>query len=226
MDGTGALFTAFANDLPEDIEATIVRYPSDKTLSYSELQQLVQSVSPLAEPYVLLAESFSTPLAIARAASSGPNLKGLILCAGFANNPVRPGLRWIVPLSPCFFALPLSKFVVRRFLVGNDASPSLLAAVRSAIASVQPRVLSNRLRSVASCDMRAELQRIAVPILCIQAGEDRLIGPSSLNEIRRLRPDAEIAVIAAAHLILQREPLQAAEIVANFIYRCSENSKP
>jgi pimeloyl-ACP methyl ester carboxylesterase len=65
--------------------------------------------------------------------------------------------------------------------------------------------------------MRAELQRIAIPILCIQTGKDRLVGPASLDEIRRLKPDVTFTVIAAPHLVLQREPLQAAEIVAKFV---------
>jgi pimeloyl-ACP methyl ester carboxylesterase len=217
LDGTGELFTGFTKCLPNDLETVVIRYPSDKTLSYSELQQLVQSLTPHSKPYVLLAESFSTPLAIGCAAAAGPNLKGLILCAGFAKNPVRPWLRWIVPFSRTIFAFPLLERAAKWFLVGTNAPLSLLAAVRSAIASVQPGVLSDRVRSVAICDMRAELQRIAIPILFIQAGKDRLVGPASLDEIRRLKPDATFTVIASPHLVLQREPLQAAEIVAKFV---------
>jgi hypothetical protein len=46
---------------------------------------------------------------------------------------------------------------IKLLLVGRDAPPSLVAAVRSAISSVRPEVLSRRLRVILTCDARAEL---------------------------------------------------------------------
>jgi hypothetical protein len=37
-----------------------------------------------------------------------------------------------------------------------------------------------------------------------------------LDEIQRIKPETAIAKIAGPHLILQREPQQAAEVVAGF----------
>jgi hypothetical protein len=54
------------------------------------------------EPFVLLAESFSTPVAIRVAAENPTNLKGLILCAGFATSPVSGlprMLGWLLAVS-------------------------------------------------------------------------------------------------------------------------------
>ena len=64
MDGTGDLFADFVSALPDGFETGIVRYPTEIFLSYSELMPLVQSLAPASEPFVLVAESFSTPLAL------------------------------------------------------------------------------------------------------------------------------------------------------------------
>jgi pimeloyl-ACP methyl ester carboxylesterase len=51
----------------------------------------------------------------------------------------------------------------------------------------------------------------------IQAESDRLVRAESLREIQRLRPDTVLALIPAPHLVLQREPQKAAEIIVRFI---------
>jgi pimeloyl-[acyl-carrier protein] methyl ester esterase len=170
MDGTGMLFAGFVTALPESFETMTVRYPTDRPLSNLELEGIVRAACPVTEPFMLVAESFSTPLAIQYAASNPVNLEGLVLCAGFATSPVRGWRRllgWL--LSPLVFRVPLPNLAAKLWLVGPDAPPSLLATVRAAVSSVQPRVLAARLRAVLGCDVRAELCRVAAPVLYIQA---------------------------------------------------------
>src|SRR5271165_4006014 len=128
MDGTGQLFNDFVEALPNALEAVTVRYPTERCLSYSELENFVRAVCPTSGPFMLLAESFSTPLAIQYAAANPENLVGLVLCAGFATSPVR-GWRQLLGrlLAPLLFRIPLPNLAARLWLVGPDAPPSLLA---------------------------------------------------------------------------------------------------
>jgi pimeloyl-ACP methyl ester carboxylesterase len=217
MDGTGQLFNDFVEALPNALEAVTVRYPTERCLSYSELENFVRAVCPTSGPFMLLAESFSTPLAIQYAAANPENLVGLVLCAGFATSPVR-GWRQLLGrlLVPLLFRIPLPNLAAKLWLVGPDASPSLLAAVRSAVSSAQSKVLAARLRAVLGCDVRAELGQVVVPVLYIQASQDRLVKASCLEELRRIKPQIAVAVLDGPHLLLQREPRQAAEVVAGF----------
>jgi pimeloyl-ACP methyl ester carboxylesterase len=217
MDGTGQLFNDFVEALPNALEAVTVRYPTERCLSYSELENFVRAVCPTSGPFMLLAESFSTPLAIQYAAANPENLVGLVLCAGFATSPVR-GWRQLLGklLAPLLFRIPLPNLAAKLWLVGPDASPSLLAAVRSAVSSVQSKVLAARLRAVLGCDVRAELGQVVVPVLYIQASQDRLVRASCLEELRRIKPQIAVAVLDGPHLLLQREPRRAAEVVAGF----------
>ena len=207
MDGTGELFSEFVAALAGQFETETVRYPTERCLSFSELEVFVRTACSTTGPFVLLAESFSTPLAIQYAASNPVNLDGLVLCAGFATSPVQGWRRWLGwLLAPLVFRVPLPNLAAKLWLVGPDAPPSLLATVRAAVSSVQPKVLAARLRAVLGCDVRAELGRVAVPVLYLQAKEDRLVSAACLEELRRIKPQMAVAALEGPHLLLQREP--------------------
>jgi pimeloyl-[acyl-carrier protein] methyl ester esterase len=218
MDGTGNLFEGFIKALPDGFETRIVRYPPDAVQSYDELLKLVQGAISGSGPFVLFAESFSTPLAIRCAAGSPPNLRGLILCAGFASSPLRGWKRWACrSLTPFLFRGTAPAFAVRQFLVGPGASPELVQAVRKAVSFVKPRVLRGRVRSVIRCDARRELAQVSVPVYYLRAGKDRLVPVLLGEEIQRVNPRAKVESITGPHLILQREPQKCADAVARFV---------
>ena len=56
-------------------------------------------------------------------------------------------------------------------------------------------------------------------MMYIEAEGDRLVRAECLREIQRLRPDTVLASIPAPHLVLQREPQKAAEIIVRFMHQ-------
>jgi pimeloyl-[acyl-carrier protein] methyl ester esterase len=218
MDGTGELFADLIAAVSGEFETKVVRYSTDVCQSYSELAGLIRGAVPADAPFALVAESFSTPLAIYYAATKPPNLKGLVLCAGFASNPVQGWKRFVVSaLAPIAFRFTLPNFVCKLLLVGPSASASLVAAVRSAVSSVRPDVLSARLRALLACDFRADLAQVDLPILYVQAEQDRLVDAACLGDMLRIKPETSVIAIPGPHLLLQREPVQTAKIVAGFV---------
>jgi pimeloyl-[acyl-carrier protein] methyl ester esterase len=218
MDGTGNLFNGFVEALPDGFETTIVRYPADSVRSYGELLEFVLAEISVSDPFVLLAESFSTPLAIQYAAQNPPNLKGLILCAGFASSPVA-GSKSAVAVAAVrlFMRVTPPAAVIKMFLVGRRAPASLVEAVRAAVSSVRSEVLIARAQSIFACDVREELARIAMPILYLRAMQDRLVPARCMEEVLNIHPSAEVASIPGSHLLLQREPKETAAAVASFL---------
>lgn len=218
MDGTGDLFVPFIEALPDSFETDAVSFPTDSSRSYPELAKIVLAVLPKSEPFVLVAESFSTPLALMCAASSPPNLKGLVICAGFAMGPV-PGLKRFVLrlLAPLLFRLGLPAWLAKRQLLGSDALPALLAMVMRTISSVQPTVLSARLRSILDCDARTKLAVIKVPILYLLATKDRLVPARCAEVMREIKPEMKIVAINGPHLLFQREPRLSMEAIVKFV---------
>lgn len=209
--------------LPKEIRNEAPIYPRNVVLSYADLAKMVRYLTLESEPFVskpfaLLAESFSTPLAMRIAAERPPNLKGLILCAGFAASPIRGPLRWFARLTASvLFRIRPPEFVIRSRLVGEKAPLSLVEAVRAAVCSVEPQVLAARLRAVLTCNVRSDLTTISVPILYLRAKHDRVVKPDCLEEMCRLRGDIRVAEVDGPHLLLQREPQKTAEIVANLL---------
>jgi pimeloyl-ACP methyl ester carboxylesterase len=218
MDGTGELFVPFIEALPVSFETVVARFPADSCLSYPRLAEIVQALLPVSEPFVLVAESFSTPLALQCAAAKPPNLKALVICAGFATSPLRGWRRSMLRrLAPLLFRISLPTSLTKELLAGSGASPSLISRVKNAVSSVQSNVLSDRLRLIFNCDARAELARIDTPILYLLATRDKLVPAWCAEQMHKIKPEMVIVPIDGPHLLLQREPRQTADAVADFV---------
>jgi pimeloyl-[acyl-carrier protein] methyl ester esterase len=223
MDGTGELFRDFVAALPEGAETVVAHYPGDRRLRYPALMEFVlAAVSAISatspnQPFFLVAESFSTPLAIQYAATNPPNLKGLVLCAGFCTSPLQGWRRTLAfGLAQFIFWLPLPGFGVEMFLAGPNAPRALVAAVKAAASWVEPEIMAGRVRDVLTCDVRAALAKISVPILYLQAAQDQLVSPACLAEAQRIKPE-ETVVVDGPHLLMQREPKLCADVVMRFV---------
>jgi pimeloyl-ACP methyl ester carboxylesterase len=187
-------------------------------LSYTDLRPVVSAAVPQSERFVLVAESFSTPLAIWYATTNPPNLVAVVICAGFVGSPVHDWSEIVKALAkPWLFRLKLPRTIVEYFLLGQNAPPSLLQKLRHALHGVSPAVLSGRVREVLDCDARDDLRRTTLPLLYLEATNDRLLSSSCKEEFSNIRPDVLFRSVPAPHLLLQREPQKAAGIVMAFV---------
>lgn len=214
MDGTGTLFGPFAAELDSRVPTITVTYPVDRALDYAQLQARVRESLPVDEPFLLLGESFSGPVAIAIAANAPSNLAGLILCCSFATNP-RPAL---AILKPLIRALPdiRSAKMASPLLLGTSATPALRQQLDAALARVSIEVLRTRLRAVINVDVTDTLKRVSVPILYLRATLDRLVPRSACDLIVSLAPQTRIEEVRGPHMLLQTAPAETAAIVDVF----------
>jgi pimeloyl-ACP methyl ester carboxylesterase len=219
LEGTGTLFADFVSHLPPTLEVIVGKYPAQRFLSYEDLLPLVAEIVPAETPFVLVAESFSTPLAAMFAATRPPNLVGLILCAGFITSPAKDwtllakilARRTLLRISP-------PRWFLQHFVMGNNPPATLEANFREALRDMDAEVLAARLREVLKCDAREELRRTKIPLMYIQAGRDRLVPPECFAEIQLVRPDAQLVSIRGApHLVLQAEPRKCADAIVKFV---------
>ena len=218
LEGSGKLFADFVAELPPEIHPIVAPYPPGKFLPYSELVSWLAGIVPGDRPYALLGESYGSSLAVQFAATHPPNLKAVILTAGFISNPVRRfgPLPWLLSRTSVF-RIPPPDLLLEYFVIGFGAPEKLKTAVRMAARSEDGAVLARRARAVIECDARKDLQQIRVPLLYLQAARDRLVSRDSLEEIKRLHPDTVAVSIPTAHLLLQRQPRLAARTIAAFL---------
>ena len=217
MDGSGELLRGFVAALPKGFETETLWYPADRWMSYGELAGTLRGAISVDEPFVLVAESFGTPLAILIAALNPPNLQGIVLCAGFATSPVRGWKRELaMELAPLVSHVTMPGFVAKYLLVGDEAPRALVESVTDAVSWVPPKVMCSRVREMLCVDVRAELAQVKVPILYVQPTQDRLVDPACMEEIRLVKP-ARTVTIEGPHLLLQTEPALSADAVAGFV---------
>jgi len=217
LDGTGELFRPLLAELPSWIHPVVVSYPRERTLGYAELLPLAAGLLPTADPFVILGESFSGPLAVMLAAGRPAGLKGVILCATFVSKPFRALPAWlgVLCVGPIFRLWPT---VLRlRSLPIRGELRGLLPLALAAIRSVRPAVVAARVRALLNVDVRTELRAVEVPLLYLQAERDSLIRKHNAGEILSIRPDARLARIDTRHFLLQLEPRRAAAEIASFL---------
>ena len=216
MDGTGRLFDPFIAALGSEFRVQVVRYPTQEPLDYSQLEAVARAALPVDGPFVIVAESFSGPIAVSLAASDPPRLQGLILCATFVRNP-RPGfafLRSIVGLLPVGW-MPAG--VLSRLLLGRAADPLLRSALAQAVAQVSSSAFRARLRAVLSVDVSARLSAVTVPSLYLRAARDAVVPPAACELIARFSPRTQVVELDGPHLLLQAAPAAAAKTVGTFL---------
>lgn len=217
MDGTGALFTDFIAALPPAVESIVVKYPVDRAMNYAELELLVRASLPVERPFVLLAESFSGPIAVSIAASKPAGLRGLVLVCSFVRNPLL-----IVPkaLFSMLSRFPVGKVPIRMasiLLLGRYATQTLRGRLAAAIANVSAAVWRARLHAVLSVDLAAQLRNIEVPVLYLRATNDRVVSRQASKLIARLLPSAKVVALGAPHFMLQATPVESAARVEAFV---------
>jgi pimeloyl-ACP methyl ester carboxylesterase len=206
FDGTGRLFGPLRRVLEPNFQTKVVSYPVDYPKSYDELCSQVERELPKTA-YVIVAESFSGPIALMVAARKPQGLRALVLSATFATNP-RPWLSVLLSrlLSPWCFRLPLPTWTIRTLMAGAEAPIELCRAIQAAVRIANPMVMAFRLREVMRSDATEALLKCSVPIFYLNGTRDRLLGKRALRSLSAARPDLTIINVPGPHMLLQAAP--------------------
>lgn len=229
MDGTGDLFEPLA----QAMQATerhgaidVVRYPGTEAMGYDELERLVRAQLPADQPFVLLGESFSGPLAISIAASPPPGLRGLILCCSFARSP-KPGLALLrgglLEMSMKFMHSGLMRGPMRHMLLGRFSTPRLAGLLQGSLQKVTAAVMTRRMKEVQRVNVVDKLSLVRVPAMYLQAMQDRIVPAQAARTIQRALSGLRIVRLEGPHGLLQAAPVATAQAIQNF---CRELGNP
>jgi pimeloyl-ACP methyl ester carboxylesterase len=218
LDGTGARFTDFIREIAPAVDARVIPFPTDEPLGYAELETLVRQALPADRRFVLLAESFSGPLAIRIGADPPRGLAGVILCGTFAKNPY-PWLRHIRPLAVRLPVKSLPRWLRAPLMWGSGNPRRAPARGQRAISAVAAPVIRCRIGEVLSVDETARLGAIELPILVLTAARDRLLPRAATHLLLQSLPLAQFEEIDGPHLLLQSRPSECAVPVLRFVRR-------
>ena len=220
LDGTGSLFAPLLSVLPEDFIPVVITYPKDKVLYYEQLFPYIREVFPWGKPYVLLAESFAGPMALKFAAEQHENIDAIVLCSAFFSKIAAPAASWTSFFTKeKWFEKATPGSAVKQLVTGGVCEPALLAAIKSAISSVKPEVLSHRIRLMFETDVTAPLKEVKAPILCLSGSQDKLGSDKAMQMLFAIKPDAASVTLDTSHLVLQTKPREAIEAIQKFLQK-------
>ena len=215
LDGTATLHADFLKLVSESFESvSVIPYPPDVALGYSELEALVRAKLPHSTPFILLGESFSGPIALSIGANPPANLAGVVLSTTFARSPlpaISP-LASLARLAP-IRAVPIS--LLSWWLLGRWTTPDLRTSLKQALLAVSPAVI--KFRAMATLRVRTpDLAKITAPVLYLRATADRLLPASAAEHLTSSIANCTVTDIAGPHLLLQAAPRECASAVSAF----------
>lgn len=217
MDGTGELLSDFIAALAPEIDADAVTYPADRALGYDVLSRIAEDALPAQGKCLLLAESFSGPVALRLARALPDRLLGVVLAASFASAPRTP---WL-PVASASLGRIASRLPIQQmprallsfFMMGRWATREHRSRLDKALQAVEPDVIRRRILEATHIDALASLRDLSVPLLYLLATQDRMISGASWNTIKAALPHAALAEIEGPHCLFLTRPDLCAEAV-------------
>jgi pimeloyl-[acyl-carrier protein] methyl ester esterase len=218
FDGTGELFAPLVDALGASREITVVRYAREPSL-----QACVDTARSFLsnKPSVLVAESFSGPIALHVMNRFPERVQCAVLCATFATSPFRA-------LIPAALALPafaltanaLGAAVLRVMCLNEARDPSPIEAVSRVSGAMTPETIKARLRVLRSLDLTPDLGNITAPTLYLRASRDRIVGRRLGQRLINGLKSVEVKEIDGPHLLLQARPRECAAAIREFVDAC------
>ena len=210
MDGTGLLFEPIQKLWTEKTPPLLLSYPPDHILGYAEIESFVLSRLPVSEPYVLIAESYSGPVAARIAARHPPMLRGLVLSATFVRRPMGWFGKWFrFLIGPYLFQPALTRFIADKIFKREGLPDEQIAQWIKAFGQVRPGVIAARLKEILEVEAFEDLRKCSVPVLCLYGQRDWLLPDRCRELIREAIPTAKMVGLDTPHLLLQDKPAEA-----------------
>jgi pimeloyl-ACP methyl ester carboxylesterase len=217
LHGTADLFEPLLKEIPAEVARRVVSYPTREVCSTGRLVGLMEEALAGEEEMVLVAESFSGPLALEFARRHPGRVKGVVLCVSFVLPPV-PRILCYLATPLIWLRCPIPGIGIRTFLSGFRAPRGLVREVRRVVRVNSVRVLAARVRQMAWVDARRALGECRGPVMYVGARRDRLVGRRALRRVLRVRQDVEVRMIDGPHLLLQVKPRETWEAVRQLLH--------
>lgn len=215
LDGTGELFAPLQAALGGRFASRAVRYDVEQSLD--DYVTTVARGMP-EENAILVAESFSGLVALALMGKHPGRVKCAVLCATFAESPFRSLLSAARHLPVRMFTSNyLQRLLLRGFCLNGEGENALLEHAVAVLRSVPAATMRRRLQVLADSDATPVLAHIEVPVLYLQAMQDRVVRPRHGRSLAERLPCVKVQEVEGPHLLLQSRPVQCAAAITRFV---------
>lgn len=215
FDGTGLLFEPITKAFGYRCRTSVLSFNGEVTL-----EDYVQSVSARLPRHraIILAESFSGPIALSLLARYPGRFEAAIICAGFARSPFGSLLGLSHWITESFLGRsPLQNLLLNKFCTADEVSEKVKQAVLSVEEMMAPEIIKMRFNMIAGLNVAPLLSRISAPVLYLRALKDRLVSSQLREELFENIPQICLKEVDGPHLLLQEQPQICADAILNFL---------
>lgn len=208
----------FLDACQSEFDAKIIPLPSD-LYDYEKGAEALLKVVECDSPYLLVAESFSGPLALYIAKHQPQNLRAIVLSATFTRPPLlKELLVFLAHFLPQWHAGWIKK--IASFLLCNTSTSSFATMAIHAFESLPYNTAKGRLRSIARVHAEALLSSCPVPVLILTASQDTLLWRDYEPTVYSY-PHIQCQKIKAPHMLLSHAPKEALACITKFYKQLS-----
>ena len=212
LDGSGELFFPLLPLLEPDFDVRVVHYRDE--IGFEDYVATAEHALPTDAPVSLVAESFSGPIAIRLLADARFQFMPSVLSATFCCSP----LPWLTGLGKrlparLFRDNVLSRFALDVFTGGRGSDAAVRRKSHELLHSVGPQRFHSRIGLLDEIDLCHRVAEIDVPMLYIQAEQDRIVPKRCARSIEAAARRLTLARVDGPHMILQSRPAECASLI-------------
>ena len=215
LDGTGRLLSEVKEQIASQHSVVALQYPTN-LYRYEDLQAWISGILPK-DDFIMVAESFSGPLAVMIASEKPAGLRGVVFAATFAKTPHKLPSFLTFSLKITLIKSRMMTWLMQPLLMGKWSRKEFTAKFRAALTLVPTSTIAGRLREILKVDITENLACLDIPIIYLLATNDRLVPPRMSKDFKQT-PNAIIA-IEGPHFILQANPSASAKYILDFAAR-------
>lgn len=216
LDGTGKLFQPLLKILPSDIDVLVINYPTHKLLNYNELVEYVLSYIPINEKFILVAESFSGPIAYSISQQKGKTLVSIIFVATFLEQPKPTILKILIKLPLNYllkFSVPI--FILRYIFFSKNIDKQIIQTLKKTLKNIPVETIIHRIQKIST--LQKALIKVDMNVYYILAQKDKIIPYKVINSFQNIFNKVKIYPLNSGHLVLQSFPKECADIIVDII---------
>ena len=218
LDGTGKLFSRFGRIRPPNFSCEVVAYDN----SFAKLDDYINVVNARLSTKtktVIVAESFSGPIAAHVALRYREQVAGIVFAASFVTPP-HPALLNLAKIMPSQAFGAMRATLIKQFCVNGVHDKTVIEEASVIVNALESAVIKRRLMLLASF-AKSKLAQIDIPVLSLRATHDRLITQAATSSITTTFPKTIFIDVESPHFLLQACPEECWRHIEKFVANCS-----
>ncbi|MEM6808018.1 MAG: alpha/beta hydrolase [Pseudomonadota bacterium] len=216
FDGTGQLFAPLVEQLRTRVDTQVVAYP-DLTDSQAYVDDVAAQL-PEDRDLVLVAESFSGPIALHLLEQHPNRIRAAVLSTTFARPPLGLVLSLANKLRLASFVRPaMNEQILRMFCLNGVADLALIRSIVDVVRPIGQATVASRLQTLVTMDATHVLDAIRQPVLVLSANADRVVRQRFSSSLLARIADVTHTTLEGPHLLLQAAPEDGARNILAFL---------